>query len=157
MAETKDPFQDYLERPLTDEEKLTVHQWSRDDIIETNERLFKQRKVHDAGDPIDVKGALDKANLEVPDEPPGPTYVGSQGHVDQGPVVVEGEDSSGRAQLPRDHDFTVAVQDEEPAEVEEVDIDELTVDELKENLHELGESTSGNKAELQKRLKKALG
>jgi len=45
---------------------------------------------------------------------------------------------------------------EEYEEVEEIDIDDLHVEDLKDHLRELGESTSGNKAELQQRLRERL-
>jgi hypothetical protein len=170
MAETKDPFVDYQSRALTDEEKRWLHEWSRDDLVEVNERLFNQTELHDAGEPVNVRKALEDAGVEVPDEPPNPTYVGAMGSVQQGPLIVEGEDNAGRVPLPRDHEFTVAVEDDAAEddlvqETEEgkfdtravrAEVKTLNNDELRDNLRELGEPVSGNQKELQDRLVKAL-
>lgn len=156
-----------LDKPLSDADKLFLHERSQDYLIEENERKFAQRKLHDAGEPIDVKGALEKAGVEPPDAPPNPSYVGAMGSVQQGPLIVEGEDNAGRVPLPRDHPLTQEVDDGEgtgiPAAQDEWDgksvraeINTLTVDELKDNLRDLDEPVSGDKAELQKRLFAAL-
>lgn len=148
-------------KPFSKEDIEYCHTWSLDHLIAENERRHGQAKVHAEGKPVDVQARLEDAGIEVPDAPPQPTYVGAQGGVQQGPLIVEGEDNAGRVPLPRDHALTGTVYEDDAAaaddDAEEVDIDELTVDELKAELHSLGEPTSGNKAELQKRLKKALG
>jgi len=140
MSDTKNPMVDYQDRPLTDDEKLYLHQWSRDDLIEINERIFNQSEAHDKGEPIDVKKALDDAGIELPESPPGPTYVGAQGGVRQA----------------RDHPLTGVVDDATVDDWDDKDVqaevDEMKVDELKEYLRELGESTSGDKQELRDRL-----
>lgn len=166
MADTKDPFVDYQSRALTADEKRWLHEWSRDDLIEVNERLFKQRELHDNGEPVDVRKALDDAGVEVPDAPPNPTYVGAQGSVQQGPLIVEGEDNAGRVPLPRDHAATVAFEDESSetavagdewdAKAVRAEVNSLNVDDLKDNLRGLEQPVSGTKEELQKRLYKAL-
>lgn len=157
-------------KPFTAEQKQWAHEWGLDHVIEENERRHAQRKVHDNGEPIDVRKALDKAGVEVPDPPPNPTYVGAMGSVQQGPLIVEGEDNAGRVPLPRDHPFTVAVEDDAAdgdltQETEEgkfdtravrAEVKTLNVEELKDNLRELGEPVSGNQKELQDRLVKAL-
>jgi SAP domain len=178
MADTKkaDPFAEYQDRPLTAEEKQWLHEWSRDDLIEVNERLFAQREAHDNGEPIDVKAALDEAGIEPPPAPPQPTYVGAQGGVQQGPLIVDGEDNAGRVPLPRDHPLTdPGVYEHGPVvtagateaghgePVEEWDgrkvraeVNSLSVEDLKANLRDFDEPVSGNKDELRDRLVKAL-
>ena len=165
MSDAKNPFVDYQDRPLTDAEKVWLHEWSRDDLVEINERIFAQSDAHDKGEPIDVKGALEKAGVKQPDAPPTPTYVGAQGGVQQGPLIVEGKDNAGRVSLPRDHPLTGVVDEDASgtSEAEKWDdrkvraeVNELNVDELKENLRDLDESVSGNKDELRARLFEAL-
>jgi hypothetical protein len=151
-------------KPFTKEQRLWAHEWGLDHLIEENERRHEQRKVHDNGEPIDVRKALDNAGVEVPDAPPNPTYVGAQGGVQQGPLIVEGEDNAGRVPLPRDHPFTVPVEGEPEsvadgewdAKAVRAEVNSLNVDDLKENLRELEQPVSGSKEELQKRLYKAL-
>jgi len=155
------------DKPFSKEDIEYCHTWALDHLIAENERRHGQAKVHAAGEPVDVQKALDKAKIEVPDQPPQPTYVGAQGGVGTGPVVVEGEETPARSTPVRDHPLTGTVYENDPVltgqadavddDVEEVDIDELNVEELKDELRKLGESTGGNKEELQKRLKKALG
>lgn len=148
-------------KPFSKEDIQWCKDWSLDHLVAENERRHGQSKVHADGDPVDVNKAFDKAGVEVPDAPPAPSYVGAMGGVQQGPLIVEGETNEGRVPLPRDHPLTQEVVEGEgtgvPDAFEEVDIDELNVDELKDNLRDLGESTSGNKDELRKRLRKALG
>lgn len=176
MAETKDPFVDYQSRPLTKDEKRWLHEWSRDDLVEVNERLFTQTEAHDAGEPVDVRKALSDAGVEEPAAPPNPTYVGAMGSVQQGPLIVEGEDNAGRVPLPRDHEFTVPVEEAEDGDADDdssvdaqtteegkfdtravrAEVKTLTNDELRDNLRELDEPVSGNQKELQDRLVKAL-
>ncbi|QHB37435.1 hypothetical protein SEA_LEOPARD_28 [Mycobacterium phage Leopard] len=161
-------------RPLTKEEKVWLHQWSLDWVIEENERIHGKQGD---GEPPNVQAALEDAGFKAPPPPPGPTTVAGQGTVLTGPVVVEGENDQPpapgtigtRVELPRDHPLTAAIDDSTPAggqqaaEADEWDakavraeVNELTVDELKENLRELDEPVSGDKAELQKRLFNAL-
>ena len=140
MSDTKNPMVDYQDRPLTDDEKLYLHQWSRDDLIEINERIFNQSEAHDQGQPIDVAQALVDAGIQLPESPPEPTYVGAQGGVRQA----------------RDHPLTGVVDDSPVDDWDDEDVqaevDDMKVDELKEHLRDLGESTTGDKQELRDRL-----
>jgi hypothetical protein len=103
-------------KPLTAEQKKWLHEWSLDHEIETNERLHGQAKAHAKGEPIDVRKALDKAGVEVPNAPQSPGFVAGQ-PIYQGPVVVEGENDTPPAPgepsvvvpLPRDHPLTGTV------------------------------------------------
>jgi hypothetical protein len=171
MADLQDPRVDYENRPLSDEEKRYLHEWSRDDLVEINERLFGQSKAHEKGQPVNVAAALRDAGVELVPAPNNPIAVAGRDFT-QGPVVVEGENdvppgpgSGGtRVELPRDHPLTAPIDANlGEAETEEFDakavraeINELTVEELKDNLRELDKPVDGNKAELQKRLFQAL-
>jgi hypothetical protein len=130
-----------FDKPLSDEDKKWLHEWSQDWRIEENERKFG-KKV-DLTKPVDTAAVLAKAGVEVPDPPPGPTQVAGQ-PLSQG---------SEQFHANRDHPFTGTVDD---SPVEEVDIEELTVEELKTELAGLELSTAGNKKELQQRLAEAL-
>lgn len=157
-------------KPLTDEQKRWLHEWSLDYEIEVNERLHKQAKTFAKGEPVDVKAALDKAGVEPPHAPPNPTAPGQELYT--GPVVVEGENdkppepgSTGVVvPLPRDHPLTGVVDDSAKSAGPEkfdtraarAEVNELTVEELKDNLRDLEEPVSGNQKELQDRLVKAL-
>jgi hypothetical protein len=129
-----------FEKPLSDEDKQWLHEWSQDWRIAENERRFG-KKV-DLTKEVDVPALLEKAGVEVPDPPSGPTQVAGQ-------PVSQGSDQFHQN---RDHELTGTV-DEEP---EEVDIDDLTVDELKEELRSRDLPVSGNSPELKKRLAEAL-
>ena len=174
-------------KPLTDEEKRWLHEWSLDHEIETNERIHGQKKAHAKGEPIDVRKALDKAGVETPPPPAQPISVAGQ-ELYAGPLVVEGENDTPPAPgepsvvvpLPRDHPLTaqtegvsaetqlLGAQQESDDLTQETDegkfdtravrkeVNELTVDELKDNLRDLGEPVSGNRDELRDRLVKAL-
>lgn len=160
-------------KPLTDEEKVFLHGWSLDHEIALNERLHAQKKEAAKGENIDVTGALEKAGLKVPSAPPPPSVPGQELYT--GPVVVEGENDQPQepgvstgvvVPLPRDHPLTAVVDDstsdaDEPEEkwdgrAVRAEVNELTVEELKENLRDLDEPVSGNQKELQDRLVKAL-
>lgn len=135
----------YLERPLTDEEKLLAHQWSLDWQIAENERLFPTNEDADYPvDPVDVPNLLKDAGFEDVPPPPQPVPVGQSLSTGE---IVTGEQTPGE-QLASMVEF-----DEEAAKAE---IETLNVDELQENLRELDKPVSGNKAELQERLLQAL-
>jgi len=134
-----------FDKPLSDEDKRWLHERSLDWRIEENERKFGQSDTHAEGTPINMKAVLADAGVEVPEAPATPIYVGEQGPGTEGF---------------RDHPLTgvvVASDEDEDAEEADFDVKSLTVEELRDNLREFGESTSGNKAELQKRLTKVLG
>lgn len=131
-----------FDKPLSDEDKKWLHEWSQDWRIAENERKFG-KKV-DLTTPVDTDALLAKAGLEVPPPPPGPTQVAGQ------PLSQGSEEHHTN----RDHPLTGVVDDDEP--VEAVDIEELTVAELKAELADLKLSTDGNKKELQERLAEAL-
>lgn len=159
-----------LDKPLSDADKLHLHERSLDYLIEENERRFKQEKAHAAGQPVKVE----IPNLEVPPPPPNPRAVSGQ-TLESGPVVSE-EDAKAADKAAQEDAKRIAKEYEEAQEAreeafkrsqptksspstsedEDVDVDDLTVEELKDNLREFGESTSGSKAELQARLKKAV-
>lgn len=154
-------------KPFTDEEKRWCHEWGVDHLVEENERRHAQSDLHDEGKPVDVRKAFADAGVQVPDPPPNPTYVGAMGSVQQGPLIVEGEDNAGRVPLPRDHPLQQEVIEGEgdglPSNVEPWDgravraeVNTLTVDDLKDNLRGLDEAVSGTKDELRDRLVKAL-
>jgi len=119
-----------FDKPLSDEDKRWLHERSLDYHIEENERKFGQAKVHAEGLPVKVE----IPGLEVPEPPAQPTFA---------PGWVPEVTPSG----------TTEVAEEE---VEEVAPEDLTVEELKVELRERNLPTDGNKAELIKRLNKAL-
>jgi hypothetical protein len=123
-----------FEKPLSDEDKEWLHEMSLDWRVEENNRRFDKEYQESEGfkpDP-EVNNAANvprlPANFATDQFATGPVY----------PVVEP-------------------VNAPASESVEEVDVEELTVDELRDELRGLGESTSGTKAELQKRLTKALG
>lgn len=134
----------YLERPLTDEEKLLAHQWSLDWQIAENERLFPTNKDADYPvEPVDVPNLLADAGFKDVPPPPQPVPVGQS--LSTGEIIP--------SETPGETLAAMVEFDEDAAKTE---IEGLDVDELKENLRELDKSVSGNKAELQARLLQAL-
>lgn len=105
-------------KPLDDETKRWLHEWSLDWVIEENERIHGKQE---GGEPPNVQEALRQAGFEPPPAPPGPTSVAPVGNVATGPVIVEGvndkpvEPGSGvvtvPVALPRDHAFTAVVDE----------------------------------------------
>jgi hypothetical protein len=112
----------YLERALTDEEKLHLHNWSLDYQIQENERLFPT--VEDADYPreaVDTKQVLSAAGLELVPPPPNPSPAGQPVLQYTGPLVVEGENDkppepgelATRVPLPRDHPLTGVIAEDQ--------------------------------------------
>lgn len=182
---TKEKWADYLNRPLTDEEKRWCHEWSLDWQIEENERLFPTADDADyPRDEVTAAGLLANTGFKAPPLPADPHPVAQT--IYTGPTVVEGEndqpaqpgDIGTRVPMPRDHPLTGQVDEAQDADaqyfaraevVEEQDdssewdakavkaeISELNVEELKDNLRELEQPVDGNKPDLQKRLYNAL-
>lgn len=124
-------------KPFTKEQKDYFHQWSMDWAIEENERLHKQKDVHNEGGEVDLSKAI--KHIEVPDPPQNPT------RADGSTVLVEDDGSIyGKSDdAPAKGEFEETLEDE---------VNAMTVDELKDNLRGLDEPVSGNKDELQARL-----
>jgi hypothetical protein len=127
-----------FEKPLSDEDRAWLKDHSQSYLIEENDRKFGKEppapKVDDSGgQELETTGAAE--NWEPGTEPKvefayRPYDPPISGHYAVEPAV-------------------------EPQSVEEVDVDELTVEELKEELQARGESTSGSRNDLVKRLEKA--
>jgi hypothetical protein len=125
-----------FEKPLSDEDKEWLHEMSMDWRIEENDRRFDKeyqesegyRPEEDANKSASVP--RQPANFATDQFATGPVY-----------PVVESVNAAPATQ----------------EVVEEVDVEELTVEELKDELRGLDQPTTGTKAELQKRLTKALG
>lgn len=120
-----------FDKPLSDADKLWLHQWGYDYKIVENEQRFAQAKVHDVGAPIDVAKVLVDAGLEKPVAPASPVLPEH--------IVPSGGETTSNAK-----GF-----DEEALRAE---IADFTVAELRENIHELGGHPEGNKAGLQDQL-----
>jgi hypothetical protein len=141
-----------LDKPLSDEDREWLHARSQDSVIEANDRQFKDEGEDDEPE-VDEDGGQEFKTTAAPQSwEPGtaPTHQFVQRPYDP-PVegaVVKGELVT---------EETIAAQ-EAAASGEEVeaddDLDTWTVDELKDELRAHGESTSGNKEELIKRLRK---
>lgn len=101
-----------FDKPLSDDDRAWLHEWSQDWRIEENERKF--------GKPEAEQESF-AAQQESPAQPELPTV--------------------GSANLDPSLEDQIAA---------------LTVAELKEELSEIGQSSEGNKKELQERLLKAL-
>lgn len=178
MADTK--WADYINRPLTDDEKKWCHEWSLDYQVEENERLFPTNKDADyPRESVDTAQILADAGVEHTPPLVEPSAVGQRAMY-SGPVVVEGENDvppapgelATRVPMPRDHPLTGLVEDAaaESVTAESVTVDDdkwdgravrvevnsLNVDDLKVNLRDLEEPVSGTKDELRDRLVKAL-
>lgn len=138
-----------FDKPLSDEDRQWLHERSQDYLIAENDRKFAKEGEaevepevsEDGGQEFVTTGA--KAPWEPGTEPSSqfaqrPYDPPVSGNWDPGPVVSE-EDLEGA---------------EAAAEADD-DLGTWTVDELREELRAQGESTSGNKDELVKRLRKA--
>jgi hypothetical protein len=128
-----------LEKKLSDEDRAYLKEWSRSDLIEQNDRQF--------GKPEPEPEVSEDGGQDLPT-------------ADAKPFWEEGKEPESKfVQRPFDPQVTGHFASEpvdqggEPPE--EVEIDELTVDELKDELKARNLSTSGNKTDLQKRLAKA--
>ena len=124
-----------FDKPLSDADKLWLHEWGYDYKIVENEQRFAQAKIHDVGAPIDVAKVLVDAGLEKPSVPTSP-------------VLPEHAAPSGGETVSLSKVF-----DEEAIRAE---IADFTVAELRENIHELGGHADGNKASLQDQLVELL-
>lgn len=143
-----------LDKKLSDDDRAYLKERSRLWEIDENDRKFKQGKYADDFVPEFQPGYT----VAAPPIEPGseadnpPTFVGARPYgVDRGvwggsTGLTEQEALAGNAGEPH------STQEE----VEEVDVDELTVEQLKDELHALDLPVSGNKKELQDRLQKAL-
>ena len=118
-----------FDQPLSDEDKLWLHEWGYDYLIEANEQRFAQAERHDSGEPVDVAGALANAGLSQPVLPESP--------------VLPSNDINAPAEP----------FDEEAVRIE---IADFTVAELRENIKELGGEPEGNKIALQDQLVELL-
>lgn len=123
-----------FDKPLSDEDKLWLHQWGYDYKIVENEQRFAQASVHDSGEPIDVVKVLAGAGLNTPAPQPNPVLPER--------FVPTGENTS-----------VEAVFDEEAVKAE---VHEMTVAELRDNIKDLGGEPEGNKAHLQEQLLELL-
>jgi hypothetical protein len=130
-----------LEKKLSDEDRAYLKEWSRNDLIEQNDRQFGKPEPEPE---ISKEGGQDL-----------PT-------ADAKPFWEEGKEPESKfVQRPFDpqvtgHFASEPVDQGEGSEVEEVAPEDLTVEELRAELRERDLPTDGNKAELVKRLKKAL-
>jgi hypothetical protein len=131
-----------FDKPLSDEDKLWLHQWGYDYKIVENEQRFAQAKVHDAGLPINVAGVLADAGIKVPVPQPNPAIPARFAPTGVATVAEVVESA------PEASEFNEAAL--------RVDIAELTVAELKEEIKELGGEPEGNKAHLQDQLVELL-
>jgi hypothetical protein len=126
-----------LDKPLSDEDRAWLKERSQMDLIAANDRQFGKdepevEETEGGGQVLQTTGA--PQSWDPPESEPKHEFVNRP--YDQ-PV-------SGH--------FAPEASAEEPAE--EDDIEYWTVEELKEELRAHGESTSGNKEELVKRLRK---
>lgn len=164
-------------KPFTDEEKAEFHNWSMDWAIEENERIHGDAEKNYPVEGVNTGEVLTEAGITSPPAPPAPQPAGQSFY--SGPLVVEGENdvppapgSNGtRVPLPRDHPLTYEVEEGEQLpnsvvvatqedtfdrDASWAEIQELNVEELKDNLKELDQPVSGSKKELQERLLNAL-
>ena len=126
-----------FDKPLSDEDKLWLHQWGYDYKIVENEQRFAQAKVHDAGETIDVAKVLVDAGLKEPvvqSNPILPAHVVATGAVAETAAPV-------------------STFDEEAVRAEVAD---MTVAELRDNIRDLDCEPEGNKASLQHQLLELL-
>jgi SAP domain len=120
-----------LTKKLSDEDKQWLIDRSRGYEVDENERRLAD-DPKDEGGPSELEWEPTTRYADAPFDEPSPNT----------------------RQVPR----PVGVSEElaSPDAEEEVEVDDLTVEELKDELREFGEPLDGNKADLQKRLKKAL-
>ena len=124
-----------FDKPLSDADKLWLHDWGYDYKIVENEQRFAQAKVHDVGAPIDVAKVLVEAGLQSPAAPTSP-------------VLPDHVTPSGGE--------TVSLSTAFDEEAVKAEIADFTVAELRENIHELGGLPEGNKSSLQQQLVELL-
>ena len=119
-----------FDKPLSDEDKLWLHQWGYDYKIVENEQRFAQASVHDSGEPIDVVKVLADAGLNQPAPQPNPVLPERfEPTAQSAPAPTAFDEEAVRAEV---HDMTVA--------------------ELRENIKDLGGEPEGNKTHLQGQL-----
>lgn len=174
-----------LTKPLSDEDRDWLKQRSRLDDIAENERVLNDGKKSKKGDdepefvprntvaapPIEPGSAADNPPQFVGQRPYGvdrAVWGGSTGlteeeayertarepHAEVGPAP----DDDPRWQQPKlaNPESTASASDAAAAEYEEAEPEDLTVDELKDELRARELPLDGNKPDLVKRLKKAL-
>jgi hypothetical protein len=129
-----------FDKPLSDEDKEWLHGWSQDYLIDENARKFDKAYQKSTGPEIP------RIEVNAPAAPRDPRDFPND-KVATGPVYPT-DVNAGQVQQYAD-------TSSKPVE-EEVDINDLTVDELKDELRKLDEPVSGTKDELVKRLSKAL-
>jgi hypothetical protein len=139
-----------FDKPLSTEDRAWLHEWSMDWRIAENDRKFSETVQNISGPVITQNPDNAIANPRLPHNFPeekvatGPVYP-----VANHPQIQQYANTVG--QLPG-----TTVEPAPQPEPEAVDIEDLTVDELKSELKNLDQPVTGNKAELQDRLTKAL-
>jgi hypothetical protein len=156
-----------FEKPLSDEDRAWLHEHSQDHLIAENDRKFKEEPEEEEPE-ISKEGGQDlpTTGARQPFEPgtrPQNKYVDRP--YDRDPSLGEPEPREGEVAglLPEEqvHEGLgrEVVYGEKPGEHErsagsvEDDLDEWTVEELKDELRSRDLSTSGNKSELVQRLR----
>jgi hypothetical protein len=125
-----------FDKPLSEEDKDWLRGRSRGYEVDESERQFSDDTDAPLVPETEWKPANRSANESFDEPGPNPRQVPF-------PVGVDGEHVDRRADSPDE-------------DVEEVDPEDLTVDELKDELRQRDLPVSGNHAELVKRVKKAL-
>lgn len=126
-------------KPLSDEDKLWLHQWGYDYKIIDNEQRFRKVDEAEAGEPINLALTLEEAGLEVPEPQPNP--------------LLPADVAATGFQVGVENESETAVFDEEATRAE---VAELTVAELNEEIKALGAKPEGNKAALVNQLVELL-
>jgi hypothetical protein len=149
-----------LDKPLSDEDREWLHEHSLDHQIQANDRQFAEESEEpevdeDGGQEFVTTGA--KAPWEPGQEPvqqfaQRPYDPPMSGNWDPGPVVSE-EDVEAQIEAQEAEAEGREPKGKAAAEPDD-DLDTWTVEELKDELAARGEPTSGNKADLVKRLRK---
>lgn len=144
-----------LDKPLSEEDEQWLRQRSRGWQVDEHKRTLADqaraegKEVEEPEEPYKHPYTVPQPNFSDGSENTGivPNPVGLVDSFEAyDPDVPDSEQKA--------HGVPEVVQEDE--EVEEIDIDDLHVEDLKDHLRELGESTSGNKAELQQRLRERL-
>jgi hypothetical protein len=130
-----------LDKPLSDEDRAWLKDHSQLDLIAENDRKFKEPEESDPDAP--QVSPADPPRFWEPGKEPEQRFV-------QRPF--DPQVSGHFASKAEDGD---EVKEVDEGEGEIVGLEDLTVEELKDELRELGLSTSGSKKELQERLQKA--
>lgn len=153
-----------LDKPLSDEDREWLHEHSLDHQIQANDRQFAKEGESKEGEPeVDEDGGQEfvttgaKAPWEEGSEPKQqfaqrPYDPPMSGNWDPGPVVSE-EDVEAQVEAQEAEAEGREPKTKAAAEPDD-DLDQWNVEELKEELRSRGESTSGNKDELIKRIRK---